>query len=254
MKKILFITMLILVSIWIVNSNFDNQEKIDSEVQYIQLNLISWDYNNLVKFDLERAKDEWISNEAIEIWLELEKLTNEVINLTKNNIKNNKNSKIELTDSYKDIKFDKYKKINSFFKKTKLWKNTSSTLATNKALNFDATEICWSFWNPKPTKWAARKKITISNSLAPAYLTKLWFHNTPTIWFWWGWTRAQSYNSWICWVWSFRDHAIINVNWFINMQDYESFSPRWEPNPEFYTYTWPYAAWPSYVYWWHSNY
>ncbi len=243
MKKVFLFLLLFLISI-IYTANA-NDSKINMEVKYIQTNLIKGNYKNWIYFNKEEALKKGFSNESIIIWKEITELTNEIIKKFKEKHINKSYSSIN-----SDIDINKYKNLNNFLKT----ENLKSIKNNNKSLNFDATEICWTFWNPKPTSSAPWKNLYISWVPLSDFLISLWYHETPILWFWWGWTRPQSYESWICWNWSFRDHAIININWYIKIQDYKWFSPRWEPNPEINTYTWPYAAWPAYVYWWHDNY
>ncbi|MDP9190491.1 MAG: hypothetical protein M3P06_02160 [Acidobacteriota bacterium] len=117
----------------------------------------------------------------------------------------------------------------------------------------DAACTCGHWSYPQPSKGAPWKESTSKN---PSATLKSWgYHQTPGIAAI-GWTRAQTYYPSRCGSGTFRDHAYIKTDGkTIREQNYAGWTPRGEPNPEFWTsWKWPYPAWPTYVQWWHSIY
>ncbi len=245
-----------------MNNTYENNfDKISYEVYEMQ-KLFSWNYNDWVIFDVKWAKSKWYSKESIDISIEMEQITNKIIQTSKNNktnlnIENNfdiENSSSIIFSNIKLTDYPKFEKFVTTIKKTDDLETVKQSNNTTLGL-FDATEICGSFWNHKPTSaapWSTQSINSLNQGKTILYASG--FHPTSDTYGGW-WTRPQNYESWICGVGSFRDHASINSsNTILYIQDYNGFTPRWEPNPEINTYTWPYAAWPSYVYYWHWLY
>ena len=69
-----------------------------------------------------------------------------------------------------------------------------------------------------------------------------------------GWSRKKTYNPYHCGYGTFRDQAGIGNRNTIYEQNYDGkITPAGEPNPEVWkSGPWPYAEWPTYVYWWHE--
>lgn len=111
---------------------------------------------------------------------------------------------------------------------------------------------CGGFGNPLPKRAAVWK--TFNNIPNPAQTLRSWgYHPTPD-WAGGGWTRPQTHLPLVCGWNTFRDHAYIVGN-SIREQNYAGFTPRGEPNPEFWASgPWPYPLWPAYVAWWHEKY
>ncbi len=116
--------------------------------------------------------------------------------------------------------------------------------------NFWTYRTCGSFGSPRPT---VGKRWMTFNSNDPVGTLRSWgYHSTPD-WAGGGWTRDQTYASWVCGWRTFRDHAYI-VGSQIREQNYAGWRPRGEPNPELWRVgPWPYSSWPAYVYWWHRT-
>lgn len=250
------ISVAIFFSLFLISTASSNDklsfDKISNEISEMQ-SLFTGNYKEGVVFDLAYAKEYGYSNEAIKISKQLEKLNNKLIFLTKNEILSSK--KPNMKSVFSSISLLNYPELSWYMGKMKS-KVSSKNINHENTLSTDslsASSICGSFTNPKPTSSAPTQFFTADTAFeAKQYLINLGFHKTPSIGFGGGWTRAQSYESWMCGVGSFRDHAYILNDLGIRIQDYDGFSPRGEPNPEFYEYVWPYATWVTYVYWWHA--
>jgi hypothetical protein len=110
--------------------------------------------------------------------------------------------------------------------------------------------VCGGFLTPRPTR--AAPWVSMSNNNPSATLYQWGYHPAPN-YAGGGWTRPQTYRPDICKRNSFRDHALIPSSKAIREQKYTGWSPNGEPNPEVSSYSWPYPAWPAYVYWWHQT-
>ena len=110
--------------------------------------------------------------------------------------------------------------------------------------------VCGGFLTPRPTR--AAPWVSMSNNNPSATLYQWGYHPAPN-YAGGGWTRPQTYRPDMCKWNSFRDHALIPNSKTIKEQKYTGWSPNGEPNPEVLSYSWPYPAWPAYVYWWHQT-
>lgn len=235
---------------------------ISSELAQMQ-NLFTGNYSDGVIFDINLAKSQGYSKKAIKISLEMSILTNKLISIEKNkqlDLLEKKNStKDMLLQNRKtsNVNLLNYPELTWFMGNLKKQHSKKSKTAISEQITtlglFDATEICGSFWNPKPTQaadWEITPITSLNHAKSILYVSGyIDAENGP------GWSRPRSYQSWICNEGSFRDHATVNnANTKLYIQDYAGFTPRGEPNPDISTYLWPYAAWPSYVFWWHANY
>jgi hypothetical protein len=110
--------------------------------------------------------------------------------------------------------------------------------------------VCGWIGNDRPAMAASWWQCSVDD--AKATLISSGFHSTNQL-FGGDWTRPQSFAPSICNTGSFRDHAILSSygNIGFGVQDYVDFVPRGEPNPDLFTYVWPYEEWPLYVYRWH---
>jgi hypothetical protein len=136
----------------------------------------------------------------------------------------------------------------------------SSTAGGSKAAWYDDPyTVCGSFAVPQP--WGAAAKQTFTSNDPAATLRSWGYHLDPMGNASWlassdriGWTRPQTYKWWLCGWGTFRDNADITGQNQFWEQNYEWFTPRGEPNPEFWrSGPWPYPSWPTYVYWWHRT-
>lgn len=117
--------------------------------------------------------------------------------------------------------------------------------------NWHTYSTCGSFWSPRPTVAKSWVRFNVSNPVGTLYA---WgYHPPPSGMQWLGWTRPQTYAWWVCGWNTFRDNANPGPG-FVVEQNYHGWAPRGEPNPELWASgPWPYATWPSYVYWWHQT-
>lgn len=126
--------------------------------------------------------------------------------------------------------------------------------ATSRTAWYDTVyTVCGSFAVPQPMSAAPAQSRKVTGDRSK-WMSSNGYHITPTRYFGGGWTRPRTYRPAYCYWGSFRDHA-----WFgtasnvIMEQNYQYYVPNGEPNPEIYSYIWPYATWPVYVLWWHRT-
>lgn len=102
-----------------MNNTYENNfDKISYEVYEMQ-KLFSWNYNDWVIFDVKWAKSKWYSKESIDISIEMEQITNKIIQTSKNNKTNlniENNFDIENSSSiiFSNIKLTDYPKFEKF--------------------------------------------------------------------------------------------------------------------------------------------
>ena len=229
------------------------------------MDLFKGDQNTTISFDKFEAKSRNISNDTIKIAIGLVNISNELISQKSSIIQNDIKKSLKINkSSYVDNNL-----LNWFFNESKKIKevsyknnNSSSIKRLNKiSINFDATRICGAFWNPVPNiggKWRdlyKSKKSSDINKFEKKLFAK-GYHSTSSI-YGGGYTKPVNYNSWICGNGSFRHHAYIYYNkktkeFITREQSYSESYVGGEPNPEIFTYSWPYAIWPAYVKWWHD--
>jgi hypothetical protein len=159
---------------------------------------------------------------------------------------------------------NKYPLVKTYFKEARLRQNKgikTEVSYANTSINKSLFEVntfadnsqnqCGTWGNPKPT--SAKNWVT-------------WNVNTNTTPYNWGYhntasyvgtndmTRTKTWNSGWCNYGSFRDHIIPKDIYKLIEQNYDGWSPNGEPNPEVFSYSWPYWNWPSYAQWWHNTY
>jgi hypothetical protein len=177
---------------------------------------------------------------------------------------------------------DKYPLVKKFFEeatakskegsfkvditKSSAFKNNGEikTIALEIVSEREGAAMCGYWGNPKPTK--GKDWYQFNNISNPEQALRSWgYHKPPSGLGSLGWTRARTWNEYMCGDNTFRDNAMPNVKWqngqrvysynSLHEQNYSGWSPNGEPNPEVWTnWWWPYTIWPSYVNWWHSNY
>lgn len=123
--------------------------------------------------------------------------------------------------------------------------------------------VCGSVLYPRPSHSADRKFFVFETEVdAYRYMQEQGFHDSqiPHA----GWSRPQTWQSDLCGIETYRDDAVAYASptfpgkWTVAVQNYESISPRGEPNPEVTIHggvaNWPYPSWITYVIWWHDNF
>ena len=113
---------------------------------------------------------------------------------------------------------------------------------------------CGSYSNPLPNR--AQTHVPFTSNDPAATLQSWGYHDDPlAIRIGAGWTRAHTYQWWICGWDTFRDNANPTGPTTFWEQNYSGWTPPGEPNPEFWrSGPWPYLEWPIYVNWWHATY
>lgn len=212
--------------------------------------LFSGGSGQLVAFDAEAARLQGFHPESVALAQELAVHTNALINAANVQLQAGNSADVVVNS----VELASFPRVSAYF-----------ALATGNELNggevepagwcnfwlSDAACSCGHWWYPRPTTPARWVDRTSSN--AASTLRSWGYHETPG-WAGGGYTRAQTYYSSRCGNNTFRDHAYTLSSTKFREQNYAGFTPRGEPNPEFWASgPWPYAAWPSYVSWWHST-
>jgi hypothetical protein len=220
-----------------------------------------------VTFDSVRAKDRGTDAATIELAEELSAYTNDLMRAADDFV-NHRSTKNPMD---LDASSEKYPMVRRFFDAATAFHAQDSESANNAGsrvsalaqppvhalgwcswLITDAACTCGHWLYPQPNHAAQWKNYTSTN---PTATLQGWgYHQTPS--FAGGnWTRAQTYYPSRCGNGTYRDQAIITGSKTFKEQNYAGFTPRGEPNPEFWTsWVWPYPAWPTYVQWWHAHY
>lgn len=203
-----------------------------------------------VIFDAEAARSQGFPPESIALAEELAAHTNALISAAEANLKEGASADVVASS----VDLSSFPKVSAYFAlATENEQNGGEVEPAgwcNSALT-DAACSCGHWSYPRPTTAAPWKDLTSSN---PANTLRSWgYHETPG-WAGGGWTRPQTYYSSRCGNNTFRDHAYTVSSTKFREQNYSGYTPRGEPNPEFWASgPWPYGAWPSYVQWWHST-
>jgi len=215
--------------------------------------LFSGGNGDLVTFDSLTAQQLGFSEESIGLAEELAAHTNDLILAAREAQESAQAASIDSLS----VETTDYPRLQSFFVAAteysrSISENEVEAAGWCNAWLTDAACSCGHWWYPRPSRAAPWRNWTSSN---PANTLRSWgYHETPG-WAGGGWTRAQTYYSSRCGNNTFRDHAYTTGSTTFREQNYSGFTPRGEPNPEFWNGgPWPYAAWPSYVQWWHSNF
>ena len=207
-----------------------------------------------VTFDTEAALKRGLSPEGIALAEELAAFTNALVTGLE------AAGAADVTKA--DVEVDRYPLVRSYLEQATRYSNALARQSGNRDLAVSVicrvsprspACICGQIGNPRPADNVPAVRVW-SNDPA-ALLRSLRFHptasyatDTPS------WTRPQTWRSDVCKINSYRDHAWIPARNNHLEQNYYGISPRGEPNPEVRSYSWPYPAWPAYVYWWHDRY
>ena len=215
--------------------------------------LYSGGNGELVTFDAKAAYEQGFSADSVALAAELAAHTNALILAAQQALKSDGFSDIATLN----VSLDDYPRVQAYFAAaTENAKGMADGGSApegwcNPGLT-DAACSCGHWWYPRPSSTAPWRNWTSSNPSST--LTSWGYHTTPN-WAGGGWTRAQTYYPSRCGNNTFRDHAYITGSRTFREQNYSGFTPRGEPNPEFWAGgPWAYAAWPSYVQWWHANF
>lgn len=211
-----------------------------------------------VVFDIETAKLRGTDEAVIRLAEELTAYTNDLIRAAAAFESGGSVHPMEVVPT------EKYLMVQTFFRAANVFHLDEARRSRDEGRSVEAQSGCpwylgkaactcghWQY--PRPTKAAAWVTHKSSN---PAATLRNWGYHESAAAAGSGWTRAQSYSPSVCGSGTFRDHAIINRdNKSFREQSYAGWTPRGEPNPEFWkSWVWPYPLWPSYVSWWHLSY
>ena len=214
--------------------------------------LFSGGNGDLVTFDSSTAQQLGFNEESIRLAEEMAAYTNDLIVAAAKAQEFVQAANADLLN----VDATAYTRLQAFFVAATEYSNSTESEVEaagwcNQTLT-DAACSCGHWWNPRPSRAATWVNYRTSNSANT--LTSWGYHQTPD-WAGGGWTRAQTYYSSRCGNNTFRDHAYTTGSTTFREQNYSGFTPRGEPNPEFWNGgPWPYPAWPTYVQWWHSNF
>jgi hypothetical protein len=206
----------------------------------------------LVSFDAKAANASGYSADSIALAKELAAYSNELILAAQKAMAND----IAGNSATLNVSLDAFPWVRAYFDAaTENARNLASRRTPDGWCDprlTDAACSCGHWWYPRPSSaapWVNRTSSNPSNTL-----TSWGYHTTPD-WAGGGWTRPQTYYSSRCGNNTFRDHAIITGSTTFREQNYAGYTPRGEPNPEFWAGgPWAYGAWPAYVQWWHANF
>lgn len=206
----------------------------------------------LVSFDEAAARAGGFGEESIVLARELTAHTNDLIVAAQEA----QNARTSPDKDIFDVSVDAYPSLKTYFALATAQSNAgegggAETSGWCKWYLSDRACSCGHWSYPRPTSAAPWRNWSTANS---ANTLRSWgYHETPG-WAGGGWTRSQTYYPSRCGNNTFRDHAYILSSQNFREQTYAGYTPRGEPNPEFWRGgPWPYAAWPSYVRWWHDN-
>lgn len=211
----------------------------------------------LVTFDTKSARLMGYSEMSIKLAEELAESTNALITAAAM-ATSKKGASLRIQDLGVDLK--SYPLLSPYLEKASARILEQSSKSTDKQTPGESAVLlsvlseyyCGAFWRPLPSSQAPWH--TYRNISNPASTLRSWgYHETPNL-TGGGWTRPQTHMSWICGWQTFRDHAYFpSGSREIREQNYQGYTPRGEPNPEFWrSGPWPYAYWPTYVLWWHQ--
>lgn len=214
--------------------------------------LYSGGNDDLVIFDSKTALDQGFDVNSVALAEELAAHTNALILAARRALANDGISDIAALN----VSLADFPRVQAYFAAaTESAKGAAGVSTTegwcNSALT-DAACSCGHWLYPRPSSAAPWRNWTSSN---PSNTLTSWGYHTTPGWAGGGWTRPQTYYSSRCGNNTFRDHAYVTGSTTFREQNYSGFTPRGEPNPEFWAGgPWAYGAWPSYVQWWHSNF
>jgi len=217
-----------------------------------------------VTFDSQRARDRGTDGSIIQLAEELAAYTNDLMTAADNYV-NRRTAKSPLDVAPTS---EAYPMVRRFFDAASAFHGRGGAVLQHAGrmsaeavhaegwcswLITDAACTCGHWLYPQPNRAAEWK---VYNSSNPAATLRSWGYHETSWLVGGGWTRPQTYYPSRCGYNTYRDHALIRPDGkSLKEQNYAGFTPRGEPNPEFWNSgTWPYPAWPTYVYWWHSNY
>jgi hypothetical protein len=211
-----------------------------------------------VVFDAKSASKAGFSKKSIILAQEMANFTNDLVKPSPRGGKSLKAADVNMEISISYVE-NRYPTLAAFYKAASTFANqqisgidTSNVMPTGYPNPAYAT--CGWYTSPLPTTGAPYKTYTSPN---PAATLKSWgYHQTPDNGAGGGWTRDQTYASWLCGFRTYRDHASLYPSSKTKFweQNYKGFTPRGEPNPELWRVgPWPYATWPAYNYWWHQT-
>lgn len=230
-----------------------NFEKLSQELMLMEP-YFAGNKGDIITFDSKLARKAGFAEESIQLAKEMTALTNNIVKEV-NNALTSTHTRSSVKLEALDINTDNYLVLPQYFTAARTQyfskRNTRRSRAGCRYLTSAACD-CGHWFYPRPNRaqnWVKHSKVN-----DPAQKLRSWgYHETPG-WAGGGWTRSQTYYPSQCGQNTFRDHAYI-FNKQIREQNYEGWTPRGEPNPEFWTASkWPYPAWPTYVYWWHQKY
>jgi hypothetical protein len=243
----LYFTTPVLIEANAATKDNDSFNALSKEVEKAQTYTKQYkDENGIVKsvsFDEGKAKRDGVSQDGTVLGKELTDFTNELIQLGSNMF---------------SIDINKYPHVNTFFseatneaKRNKLSSLDFSFIA--QAVAADARSTCGYYNNPKPNR--AQTYRFWGPYSDPQAVARSWgYHAPPAGMGSLGWTRARTWNSSVCSTNSYRDEAVPQTNGELAEQNYAGWTPNGEPNPEIWSYGWPYSDWGAYVYWWHRTF
>ncbi len=152
-----------------------------------------------------------------------------------------------------DITLEKFPRLHRLYQALTDQSSVESASLDANAVILAAVNPCGDYNHPVPNSTPSWYNFTSSN---PATTLKNWgFHNTSSYACGYGscsssdFTRGRSYTSsyGTCSSPRFRDQGRIVSATSFRIQ-------YGEPNPEIFSYSWPYWNWGTYVQWWHSKY
>ncbi len=254
-----------IIAINIVPLSFDviasgKKQPLDFEIKLGDITLMTGDIitikENKPNFDKKKAIDKNFSKESIEL---AEQLTNFSKDLSENNFQADLNKYPEVKEFFiMATEISKKGGVTPDVKKNSIKKKVGDVnVQAAFAGDLAGRLVCGVYGNPKPYRGAPRNSFNVGKSNRESTLSN-WGYRRPlpglgSL----GWTRARTWNSFYCGWNTFRDNAWTDERTpdLIYEQNYSGWSPNGEPNPEVYSSgPWPYADWPAYVYWWHSQY
>lgn len=217
-----------------------------------------------VVFDAESAKNRGVDAATLQLADELTAYTNDLIDAADDFVAHR--SAVHPLNAV--VSHQTYPLVDRFFRAAREFEvqqaqhTVISGTPAASALSVQATGSCWAIsaaactcghWlNPQPS---VAKDWVIYKFANPAATLQSWgYHQTSSIGGG-GWTRTQTYYPSRCGTGTFRDHALIQSDGkSLREQNYAGWTPRGEPNPEFWlSAVWAYPLWPAYVKWWHDN-
>lgn len=206
---------------------------------------------DLVTFDAKSAMAQGFKSESVALATELAAYTNALIVMAQQAIE------IDGEIAALPVSLADYQRVQAYFAAATEFAQSAANGGANpegwcSPSLTDAACTCGHWQYPRPSSAAPWRNWTSSNPSST--LTSWGYHTTPD-WAGGDWTRPQTYYPARCGNNTFRDHAYITGSTTFREQNYSGFTPRGEPNPEFWAGgPWPYGAWPAYVQWWHANF